>query len=222
MLRVTRFIRISGLTGADTHFWKYKIRDAGVAAKTSTCFHLIQKRKRRRRQYRSWGRRLNRGFIAARKSRDGNLEIGPLYHVSFLTNSRRKVLRFSWWRGSRWKRDVNSRAGRRAGTLVRSARVCQLRRKPVIGGSSIDYAATELNKGPRPFARTYTCRRVCAASHRRKSAPHRSPIDGILTRKDVDMREDLWYIIIESPICVFLCYQRIAINLMLFLFVRVI
>lgn len=78
------------------------------------------------------------------------------------------------------------RAEPSAGTLVRSAHVCQLRWKPVIGGSSIDYAATELNKGPRPFARTYMCRRVCAASHRRKSAPHRSPLDGTLTRKDVD------------------------------------
>ncbi|EGI69682.1 hypothetical protein G5I_01589 [Acromyrmex echinatior] len=36
---------------------------------------------------------LDREFIAARKSRGGNLEIGVLYHVSFLTNSHRKELR---------------------------------------------------------------------------------------------------------------------------------
>jgi len=87
--------------------------------------------------------------------------------------------------GSRWKRDVNSRPGRCADTLVRFAHVCQLRRKPVIGGSSIDYAATELNKGPRPFARTYMCRHVCAASKSDVNLHHAN------WRRKTLMREDL-------------------------------
>lgn len=71
------------------------------------------------------------------------------------------------------------------GILARLAHVCQLRGKPVIGESSIDYAASELNKGSRPFTRPYS-KPVCAplVASTSKFAPYGLPIDGALTRKD--------------------------------------
>lgn len=121
--------------------------------------------------------------ISRRQSRDRR----PLSRELFdkLSQKGTSFWLVAWLAVETWREFATKR---RAGPLVRSAHVCQLRRKPVIGGSSIDYAATELNKGSRPFARPYMCRRVCAASHRRKSAPHRLPADGILTRKKTLIR----------------------------------